>query len=84
MWWVGAKGAIDAAEAKAAAIVTAIPEYKDGVELPADQWVTRRWAEPAQTADGEWAIPAYPGMAAPEGCTEAENVEWPDPEMDDA
>lgn len=78
MWWTGTKEAIDAAEAQAAALVTCIPEYKDGVQLPEDQWVTKRWAEPAQTLDGRWAIPAYPGMAAPEGCTETETVEWPE------
>lgn len=27
-------------------------------------------------AAGDWAIPAYPGMAAPEGCREVEAVEW--------
>lgn len=29
-------------------------------------------------AAGDWAIPAYPGMVAPDGCAEVEAVEWPE------
>ncbi|WP_374290238.1 hypothetical protein [Paenirhodobacter enshiensis] len=30
----------------------------------------------AEAAAGDWAIPAYPGMTAPEGCAEVDAVEW--------
>ena len=81
MYWTGPQAAIVAAEAQAAVIVTEIPEIRDGVKLPREQWVTRHWAIPAETtAAGIWAIPAYPGLPTPEGCTAVEAVDWPQQE----
>lgn len=82
-YWIGSYEAITAAEALAAAEVSGRPEYRDGVELPPEQWVTKRWAEPQQTADDAvWAIPAYPGIT-PENVQTVEAVEWPENEEDD-
>jgi hypothetical protein len=77
MYWTGSEADIVAAEAQAAAIVTAIPETRDGESLPPADWITTRWAIPAETTmAGVWAIPAYPGMDVPAGCAEVEAVEW--------
>ncbi len=80
MFWVGTQEAIEAAEDQAAAIVTALPAYRDGVRVPNP---TTRWAEPQETATaGVWAIPAYPDMETPGGCQEVESVDFPEPEGD--
>lgn len=77
-YWIGTQEAIIAAEALAAAQVVGRPEYRDGVELPPEDWVTERWAIPLETAvSGVWAIPTYPGLDLPDGCTTVESVEWP-------
>lgn len=76
-YWTGDAAAIAAANAAAwAAYRTDHPTAEQGGETVANP--TTAWAEPAPTAAGAWAIIAYPGMAAPEGCREAEAVEWPD------
>ena len=76
MWWVGSRAAIVAAEAQAAREVVGEPEYRDGVEVPPDQRVTESWANPPlQTADGQWAIPAYEGLT-PKGVTLVEQIDW--------
>lgn len=76
MYWVGSQVDIDAAEATAAAQVVGIPEYRDGERLPRSEWVTKRWAIPAETVSGDWAIPAYDGMTTPDGCDLVESVEF--------
>ncbi|WP_273687122.1 hypothetical protein [Ketogulonicigenium vulgare] len=79
IYWTGAEAAIIAAEAAAAALVTGLPEYRDGQEVAPEARVTARWAEPRETATpGAFAIPAYPGMDVPEGCETVEVVEWPE------
>jgi len=74
MWWIGSRSLIEAAEAAASAIVCARPEYHDGVEVPVDDRTTERWAEPIALSDGEWAIPALPGMAMPSGLRVADTL----------
>ncbi|ADO43104.1 hypothetical protein [Ketogulonicigenium vulgare] len=77
-YWTGAEAAIIAAEAAATALVTGLPEYRDGQEVAPEARVTARWAEPRETATpGTFAIPAYPGMDVPEGCAEADGVSLP-------
>lgn len=74
-YWTGDAAAIAAANAAAWAAYRADhPTAEQGGETVVNP--TTAWAEPAQTADGHWAIPAYPGMAVPEGCAEA--VAWPE------
>ncbi|ADO42387.1 hypothetical protein [Ketogulonicigenium vulgare] len=81
IYWTGPQTAIIAAEAAATALVTGLPEYRDGQEVAPEARVTARWAEPRETATpGTWAIPAYPGMDVPEGCEAVEVVEWPEGE----
>ncbi len=64
-YWTGSEAAIAAANAAAwAAYIADYPTAEHGGE----------------TVAGAWAIPAYPGMAAPEGCAEVAAVEWPDVE----
>ncbi|WP_273688984.1 hypothetical protein [Ketogulonicigenium vulgare] len=80
-YWTGAEAAIIAAEAVATALVTGLPEYRDGQEVSPEARVTARWAEPRESAvPGTWAIPAYPGMDLPESCEAVEVVEWPEVE----
>lgn len=80
MYWIGSPEAIEAAEAQAAAIVKALPAYRDGVQVPNP---TQRWAEPQETATaGVWAIPAYPDMDVPVGCDAVDSVDFPAPEGD--
>lgn len=79
-YWTGPKEAIEDAESQAAAIVKAIPAYRNGVQV---ENPTQRWAEVRETTTaGVWAIPAYPDMDAPEGCAEVESVDFPEPERD--
>lgn len=78
MWWIGARAAIEAAEALAAAEVVGLPEYRAGREVPEGQRKTERWAIPAETAtSGLWAIEAYDGLT-PEGVELVDNVDWPE------
>ncbi|WP_374290431.1 hypothetical protein [Paenirhodobacter enshiensis] len=68
-YWTGSEAAIAAANAAAwAAYIADYPTAEQGGETVANP--TTAWAIPAPTAAGDWAIPAYPGMAAPDGCTE--------------
>ena len=81
MYWTGPQAAIEAAEAEAAQIVADIPKTRGGAVLPRSEWAKEHWAVPAEaTTAGLWAIPAYPGMATPEGCEAVETVDWPQPE----
>lgn len=74
-YWIGSEAAIIAAEAQAAAIVTAqVAHDQDGNEVPNP---LRFWAVPMQEAGGQWVIPAYPEMDTPEECDIVENVECP-------
>ncbi len=80
-YWTGSEAAIAAANAVAwAAYIGAHPTAEQGGETVANP--TTAWAEPAPTAAGDWAIPAYPGMAAPDGCAEVAAVEWPEVDGD--
>lgn len=62
-WWVGSKKAIEVAEAMASRQVVGRPEYQGGQPLPPKDWVTERWAIPAETGDGRWFVPAHPDLA---------------------
>ncbi|KFI25148.1 hypothetical protein [Paenirhodobacter enshiensis] len=74
-YWTGSEAAIAAANAAAwAAYIADYPTAEHGGETVANP--TTAWAEPAPTVAGDWAIPAYPGMTAPEGCREVAAVEW--------
>lgn len=79
MFWIGSKTAIARAEKLAWAEVSGQPETIDGVEVPDDERITSRWATPAQTASGCWAIPAHPDLA-PDNVELVEAVDWPEPE----
>lgn len=77
-WWIGSQAAIARAEALACLKVVGLPEYLEGVELPPEQWITKRWATPVETATaGVWSIPAHPDMPLPEGCELTETADWP-------
>lgn len=76
MWWIGTKEAIDAAEALAAKEVLGRPEYLNGVEVPPEDRVTARWADPIEVDGGRWVIPAYEGLE-PEGVERVDKVDWP-------
>ncbi len=80
-YWTGSEATIAAANAAAwAAYIADYPTAEHGGETVANP--TTAWAEPAPTVAGDWAIPAYPGMTAPEGCTEVAAVEWPEVDGD--
>lgn len=76
-YWTGSEIAIIAANSTAykAYIAENPVAERNGTEVANP---TTAWAVPALTASGDWAIPAYPGMAAPDGCTEVDSVEWPE------
>lgn len=78
-YWVGGEAEIKAAnDSSVAAYLTANPNAEcSGETMPNP---TTAWAVPAQTAAGDWAILAYPGLDAPDGVSEVETVEWSDTE----
>lgn len=80
-YWTGTQTAVQAAaDAAFATYIAAHPTAeRDGAEIPNP---TTAWDVPRETATpGVWAIRAYDGIAAPEGCTAAEAVDWPEAEV---
>lgn len=75
MYWIGSKTKIIAAEKNATGLVVGLPEFRDGVELPPEEWVTSRWAIPEQDKNGNWFILAHPDMELPDGCELVDSVE---------
>ncbi len=76
MYWVFEEEAACIAANDAASVLIP-PDISAATGLPAPIQVTTRWADPRQTIDGLWAIPAHPGMGLPQGAVSAATVEFP-------
>ena len=77
-YWTGNITDITNAEALATAIIIQQPEFKNGIELPQNEWITINWAIPQETTtQGVWAIPVFTEIPTPSGCTVVDTVEFP-------
>lgn len=80
-YWTGTQAAVQAAaDAAFAAYIAAHPTAeRNGAEIPNP---TTAWDVPRETATaGVWAILAYSGIEAPDGCTVAEAIDWPEADL---